>query len=688
MTAVSDGLVPLQEWQHRKRTEARQRQADESNLFSDDEQQQFDILNYCSKLYDQGRKARQPYETFDMAWDLYMGNVWPNRWPSWRPKVTINKIRAFITFMQSVMTDQKPRWAVEPLLPGSEGAADLLRKLCDRDWDENDLQRKISIFNLYGLIWGTGIMKVFYDPYADNGRGKHCTAPIVPYRIYVNRTATCIEDAEFIVHIDEKTMGWVRRNFPDRAAAVYTLRGVTSTDSKDPLRRDYIREGDSQETQRIVTAQNVDGNITGPMMSHVNSQYHDRDHEEVEIGEYWYRDDTIEPFERPKVENGQPVTEPIIGADGRYELQTAGFKTEISTIDGQPFVRPIKVAREKPVMETAWRWKFPNGRLTLTAAGRVLLRDIPNPFQIDGFPFAMWKDYDVDAFWGHGETIALKDCQISLNKVASQVYNILEKTGNPSFKVQKGAGVNLQSIKDKPGLIIPMDDIKALEPLEKPPMPREFLELYNILRGAMAEVAGLNDATMGRMSGDNQSFAMIDSLQESGAAPLRLKVRNFESGLTRIGKLRVQLIQQFDRGQRPLRDKGEYPKPFVQGSGQIEAQFREYTNNDLRGAVEFKIAPVSSLSTSPASVWAKWQELYKAHLIDRRWWHEKNRIEGYRTELPRMEKQEAMDAEEQAIAKDKSKPGPQPKSTPSRSRRKRPPPGGDQPTRGELSMMR
>jgi hypothetical protein len=692
MTAITSNLVPLQTWQARKRMEGRRRDGydDDDDIFSEDERQQFEILTYIAKLYDEGRKSRQPYETFDMAWDLYMGNVWPNRWPSWRPKVTINKIRAFITFMQAVMTDQKPRWQVEPLLPGSEGAADLLRKLSDRDWDENDIQRKNSIFALYGLIWGTGIMKVFYDPYADNGRGRHITVPVVPYRIYTNRTASGVtldEGCEFILHIDEKTMGWVRRNFPDKARAVYTLRGVTATDERDPLRRDYIREGDSQEVQRIVTAQNVDGNITGPMMAHPNAHYHDRDQEEVEIMEAWYTDDTIEGYTRPKWENGKPVTEPVVLPSGSYDLQVARYETRTSTIDGQPFLYPVKVPRQKPVMETAWRWKFPNGRLTITAGGRVLLRDIPNPFQIDGFPFATWKDYDVGSFWGHGETIALKDCQISLNKVASQVYNILEKTGNPSFKVQKGAGVNLATIKDKPGLIIAMDDIKALEPLDKPPMPREFLELYNILRAAMAEVAGLNDATMGKMSGDNQSFAMIDSLQESGAAPLRLKVRNFESGLARIGKLRIQLIQQFDRGDRPLREENmKYPAGTVQAASQVEAQFRKYTNKDLRGAVEFKIVPVSSLSTSPASAWSKWMELYSSHLIDRRWWHEKNRIEGYRTELPRMEKQEAMDAEQQAIAKDKSKPGPAPNGPPSRTRRKRPTPGDS--SRGRLSMIR
>ena len=107
-------------------------------------------------------------------------------------------------------------------------------------------------------------------------------------------------------------------------------------------------------------------------------------------------------------------------------------------------------------MESAWRLKFPNGRLVIIAGSTILLRDIPNPFQTDGFPYAMWKDYDVGTFWGQGEG-SLKDCQIGLNRIASEIYNILQKVGNPSYKVEKGAGVNVQSIKNKPGFIIPMD---------------------------------------------------------------------------------------------------------------------------------------------------------------------------------------------------------------------------------------
>ncbi|MDE2105311.1 MAG: hypothetical protein KGL39_49250 [Patescibacteria group bacterium] len=698
---IQSGLRPMEEYLSERRDAARtiDDSPDTEGVLTPEEQERFKILRYCANLLDEARKAREPFETFDVAWDLFVGNVWPTRWPTWRAKITINKIRAFITFMQAVMTDNKPRLSVEPLIPGSEDAADLLRKLVDRDWDENTMQQKVATFVLYGLIWGTGFMKVWYDPYADGGRGKHMATPVVPYRIFTNRTATCIEDAEYIIQVEDMTMGWVRRNFPDKAKLVYEMRGVRSTGAQRDRDRDYIREGDANETQRIISAQNVDGNITGPQYSSPNPQYNDGDGDTVEIAEYWLRDETLEAYQRQKVVNGQPQYEPAIGADGLYQMQTVAQRVATSEIDGQPFMAPVMRPAMKPVMETAWRLKYPNGRLVIIAAGRILLRDIPNPFQTDGFPYAMWKDYDVGSFWGQGEPIALKDCEIAKNRIISQLYDILEKTGNPSFKLKKGAGVNAQTIKNKPGAIIPMDEMDALQPLDKPQIPPQFVELYNMISKGMGEVSGVNDAVIGAAPAANTAFATMDQLQESGAAPIRLKVRNLETGITRIGKLRIQLIQQWDNGQRPLRERTDTLPPgwaddegnVVQPAANVQARFRSYSRADLQGQVEFGVVPISSLSTSPAGAWNRWMAMLDKHLIDRRWWHDKWRIEGWRTELPRMERTEMQEAQLAAAAKQSSKPGPAPKSLPSKGHRKKPPTPSPQsfvPTRQQNAVVR
>ncbi|GAC1496146.1 MAG: hypothetical protein NVS1B2_15960 [Vulcanimicrobiaceae bacterium] len=670
------GLRRYEEWQSEVEDHnRRERLSEDSDVeLSDDERDELEILKYCTAIFNDSRKAREPYETFDVAWDLFCGKLFPKMWPAWRAQITINKIRAIITFMQAIMTDNKPRISVEPVVPGSEDAADLLRKLVDRDWDENDMQQKLATFVLYGLIWGTSFMKITYDPYASGGRGKHVAVPVVPYRMYTNATATCIEDAEYLIQVEDMTMGWVRRNFPDKAKIVNRLRGIHASDKRDKD-RDYIREGDGNEQQRIISAQTVAGNVSGPQFS---GQHHEVDDgDTVEIMEYWLRDESLEMYERQKFVGGKPQFEPIVNAEGLYDLEVVSQKPAISEIDGAPFLANVMQPKMKPKMETAWRAKFPNGRLVLVAGGRVLLRDIPNPFQTDGFPYAMWKDYDVGGFWGQGEPLALKDCAIAASRIVSQVYDILEKTGNPSFKLKKGAGVNAQSIKNKPGSIIPMDEMDALQPLDKPPIPPQFIELYNLVRGAMGEVSGVNDSVMGQLPASNTAFATMDQLQESGAAPIRLKVRNLETGITRIGRLRVQLIQQYDNGQRPLRQRVEKPEPVDDGGGEVvqpaenvETQFRTYGKADLQGAVEFGIVPISSLSTSPAGAWNRFMDMYAKHLIDRRWWHSKFRIEGWRTELPRMEASEAKRAAAEMAMKEKGKPGPAGQRKPGQGQRR------------------
>ena len=143
-----------------------------------------------------------------------------------------------------------------------------------------------------------------------------------------------------------------------------------------------------------------------------------------------------------------------------------------------------------------------------------------------------------------------------------------------------------------------------------------------------------------------------------------------ERGIKRMGRLRIALIQQFDNGSRPIRvpenEMNDAPAP----GANTRVQFKSYRRSQLQGQVEFGMVPVSSLSTSPASAWNKWMTMYDKHLVDRRWWHDKQRIEGWRTELPRME---AVEKQEMAMqAKDKSKPGPSPKTAPSRAHRGKP----------------
>ena len=169
-------------------------------------------------------------------------------------------------------------------------------------------------------------------------------------------------------------------------------------------------------------------------------------------------------------------------------------------------------------------------------------------------------------------------------------------------------------------------------------------------------MSGVNEAVQGQLPAANTAFATMDALQESGSAMIRGKVRNFESGLTRFGMITVQQMQQFDNGDRPLRiGADDLDFDVVAPASEVSVQFKTYTNVDIQGQIEFKVVPISSLSTSPAAVAAKWLKFKELNLVNDLWWHRHERLPGWKTEVPRMLKQRSQDAAKEAALKAASK---------------------------------
>ena len=664
---------------------------DESDL-TDKEKAVVEIARYCMGIYEEGVKAREPFETFDMAWDMFQGRFFPSTMPKYKATINVNKIRAFIIFLAAVMTDNKPRITVDPLVSGTEEVARLIGKVVDRDWDDLRMQAIITQAVIFGLIWGNGFVKLVHNPQANNGKGAREAYSIPPYRIFANRTARTIKDAEYIIHIEDQTLGWIARNYPRKINVCKRYAGAR-IGVKNATTRDLLRDGDSNSSQSIDSPQNVNNVIVPPEKTRTKGGS-ELEQDVIEVGEFWFRDDISEPYQRQVLEHGKPKMKQAIDEEtGLPKIKIVAYDMAISPIDGQPFMMPLVDNVMEPVMETAYRLKYPNGRLVVMA-GPIVLRDIPNPFQTDGFPFAMWRPLDLGTFWGEGDALNLKDQNIAMVRLISQLYDIIEKTGNPSYKILKNAGIDPRSIKNKAGQLIPLDDMSAMAPLEKPQIPGEIVELFNLLKQTMGETGGLQDSVMGSLSGGNTAFATIDQLQESGAAPVRLKVRNMEEMINRIGELDVALIQQFDTGDRPLRERVEQPivppvldedgeeVPAVPSLPEAQIKFTPYTREELQGPVQFSIVPVSSLSTSPAGMWNRYMALFKDHLIDAQAFHEKFKLEGYRQILARMK------AEASAKANAKQKPGPKPGPGAQRTARKGPQQRSNLPSRAANSAVR
>jgi hypothetical protein len=350
--------------------------------------------------------------------------------------------------------------------------------------------------------------------------------------------------------------------------------------------------------------------------------------------------------------HNNPVMEDITDPQtGLPEVEIVAYEPQLSPLNGAPFMMPVYKKKQRPVYETKLRPKYPNGRLVIMA-GPVVLRDIPNPYQIDGFPFSTWKDWDVGTFFGQGEPLQLKDMNIGINRVVGQIYDNLNLAGNTSYLVSKESGINPRTWRNKPASLIPVDDINnAVRKLEQGSVPQQAMELVELLKGSMSEVSGINDVIMGASMPNNTAFNTIDQLQESSAATVRLRVRNLEKMLKRMGRIRIQLLQQFaeDAAKEPIREDvtkkrfanieaqqhtdeetGEqYTSMVVPPADDVEVQFRTFMPWELQGPVEFGVVPDSSLSTSPSGMWNRYIQLWDKKLIDPIAFHEKFQIDDW-----------------------------------------------------------
>lgn len=671
---TNSGLVLQSEWRaQQERANAKRPDDDEEDDLTQEEQDDLAITTYCRELLRKAVRARRPFETFDKVWDLFKGVMFPVGMPKWRGKIVLNKIRVIVLFLQASMTDNKPRINVQPSMPGTEKAANVVGKLVDRAWDRVKAQSAHSMAAFYGLVFGTGFVKWGRDPTLNGGRGGFFCDPVVPYRMFFNPGCTCVADAEYIIQHERKSLGWIARHFEKDYKRVKRFAGGSTDLDGMPSQRDLVQEGTPDVAGRyaIHTAANMNGNTV--RVAREGSTMDPNDRDLIDVYEFWLRDDATEDYETQKIVDGIPQVEPIKNEDGTHVMERAGgSKIVTNPVTGQPMVMPALRPKMRKVMVEKKRPRYPNGR-TVLMAGPVKLRDIPNPYEIDGFPYADWRDVDFGAVWGEGEPLALKDANIGMNRTATMTYDNLNLGGQLSWLVSKTSGISPEQIKNRPAAIFPVEDVNnAMKAVERPSVSGEFLNLYNLLDKALPGLAGLNDTILGGAPPSNVAFATVDNLTEQGAATIRLRVRNLEKMYQRSGEILAALIQQYaseDAHQNdPLR-REEVPEtrfesiPGEEGeedrivaivppatSKQVEWDF--YTKAMISGRLELSITPDSSLATSPAGMFNKLMTLLDKKVVDVQYVGEKLNLDDFTEVMLRMR------AEAMLAAQAKKKPGP------------------------------
>jgi hypothetical protein len=448
-------------------------------------------VKMVEQLFSTAKRARM---NVDKDWienyKFFRGKQWKEKRPSYRHSEVLNFIHAAIQTIIPILTDSRPTIETIPENPSDFEFSQIMTQVLRAKWDRDGFAQIVAEAIIDACIYGTSISEQPWNPDLLQGLGDYEFKTVDPIYCYPNPNARDINgtDNDYFITAIPKDLNELKRKYPSKAHLLKSDLSDIDMAKTAKLDMDDFRIRSATDNLSLVQGERV--------------QDQEMPDQVLELT-LWINDNgLIEEEIEQKTKDGKKIK---------------GFRT---------------------------RKKYPNGR-KIVIANKVLLEDEENPYLDGKFPYAKLVDYIMPReFWGQGEVEQLKGPQMLINKLMSYTMDILSIMGNPVWKNPTGSGVFSDSLTNEPGLVV--DYVEGFEPRRErgADVQASVFQAFDRLRDVFDTISGVNEVTQGAQP-RNASGVAIDSLMEAAQTKLRLKGRNIEAWLTRVGQQFGSRILQF-----------------------------------------------------------------------------------------------------------------------------------------------
>lgn len=491
------------------------------------------------------KKSKQHRQKYDQKWleyyKFFRGKQWKEQRPSYRHSEVINMVFQSIQSTVPIQTDSRPRLQFVPRSPQDTELSEILNKVSEAEWDKNNwlevLTEIIYESNFYGI--GYGSMEV--DVKGEDGLPAKVFRSRDPFYQYPDPSAYDIntsfgpQKSKYYIEAEPVDIEVLKREHPDKAQwikpDVVDLTGGSKTNV------DKIRFKSPVDNRTFLDT-NTGYDITDRNQALKITCY-------IAPGEY--ETETLS-------NNSDPINDQaLIGTADPIQANVGMLG------DGKSGAEP----------------KFPNGRKIVLCSG-ILLEDVENPYDDSKIPFAKLNNYILPReFFGISEIEQLMGPNKVYNKVFSFVLDVLTLMGNPIWVVDSDTGIDTDNLFNRPGLVVEKEPKTEAVRLEGVQLQSYILPLLDRVKSAFDQISGATDLTRGVEPTNDLSGVSIDSLQEAAQTRLRLKARNLDGFLQKIGQMWVSRTFQFNDVPQIYRISAE--------DGHKYFKFHVETQNDLEG---------------------------------------------------------------------------------------------------------
>jgi archaellum component FlaC len=320
------------------------------------------------------------------------------------------------------------------------------------------------------------------------------------------------------------------------------------------------------------------------------------------------------------VDKNTPRAENEAWSNLPYVVQAAdGSTLDLSKSDRDANLEDGEVYR---VMEIWYREGSKKGKRAYVV-GNHLVEDKDAPYRAHGdrkrtdeWPYLRVLNTRVShEFWGMSDVEQLFQIQRGKTAVLRKIIDWINYTVNPQIVAESSTGIDPKKMTTKPGILITVKPgtLQGFKWREVEPIPAGIFGIVSLLHQSLESVSGIQESVQGQKPSSNPSAAAIQKLQEAAQTTLRLKGRNLEAGMKRMGELILARIQQFYNVGRVVRvvgDTGKMQTLYLnqrapQGAAPAPEEFGQFKPEDVlkptSGSYDIRIEGGSMLPVSKAA---------------------------------------------------------------------------------------
>ena len=549
--------------------------------------------------------------------------------------LVVNRIHPAVEAAKALLTSGKPQFRVSPREDSDNKVAQVFNGLLEYMWYVSDGNQALrNVIDDY-YVMGMGAMMVYIDPLKDYGRGEVCIKDVDPLDVYIdpNSREKLGDDAENII---------VSRLFTkEQAMQMY------------PMYKDAIKNATSDlDTDRPTTSRVDDKGIVFPEDTQTktdaswgeNSEYirgyeryykiwvkrfHIKNNVD-KTEEVMLEEEMSEYMARPAIRvNGQVITN-AEKAKGiidqlmmKYEqgVQAAEMEDEMDA-PPMPQIEELSHADlvEEGLIETV---SVPVQRVKMC----VIMGDqylYSRILPVENYPIVFFMNIHNRTPYPVSDVRMVKDLQEYINKTRSLIVAHATTSTNTKILIPSGS-VDMQDFENRwaqPGVAIEVDmDQGAPQPIQPTPLPNTLYQNEQVAKTDIDHALGLYELMQGNSEAAPHTYKATVSLDEFGQRKIKSKLQDIESGLVRIARVAIPIMQQLYQAEKVVRivqpnnSITEYAinkKLYDDKSGELDV-----INDISRGAFDVVVITGSTLPTNRFAQLEMYMDAYEKGIIDK-----------------------------------------------------------------------